>query len=129
MYQDQELFLLVGKLEPCLMQLNILKMRDKEGGAGRVPITVHTNGVGRIVGWGRGLPHGGVPILSARMPEPGGLSSRRGRGRGFSLPIPTIPPSTPPQPLGRGFPLPSSPGLTPPLEDCSPPRRHQGGPS
>ena len=63
--------------------------------AGRGPITVHAKGVGRIVGWGRGLPHGRVPILSTRMPELRGLSSRRGRDRGLSLLILiTTPPST-----------------------------------
>ena len=39
------------------------------------PITVNNSGVGRVVGWGRGLPHSRVPVLNARMPEPGGLSS------------------------------------------------------
>ena len=59
----------------------------------------------------------------------GGLSSRRGRGRGLSLLIPTTtPPSTLPQPLGRGFPPSSSPNSLPPLQDCSPPRRHQEAP-
>ena len=51
MYPDQETFLLVGELEPCLVQWNVLKMRHR-GRAGRGPITFHANGVGRIVGWG-----------------------------------------------------------------------------
>ena len=47
-------------------------------------------------------------------------------GAEVSLLIPTTtPPSTPPQPLGRGFPPSSSPHSPSPLEDCSPPRRHQ----
>ena len=41
---NQETFLLVGKLEPCLVQWNILKMRDVGGRAGRGSITVHANG-------------------------------------------------------------------------------------
>ena len=58
------------------------------------------------------------------MPEQGGLSSRKGRGRALSLSIPTTtPPSTPPQPIARGFPPSSLPDSPPPLEDCSPPRR------
>ena len=75
-----------------------------------------------------GLPHGRAHTLSTLIPGLGGLSSWRGRGRGLSLPTPTTPPSTPPQPLGRGFPLPSPPDSPPPLEDCSPPMRHQEAP-
>ena len=72
--------------------------------AGRSPILFPNNGKGRAVGQSRGLPHDRVPIPSIRMPELGGLSSRRGRA-GVSLSIPTTtPPSTPPQPLGGGFP-------------------------
>ena len=99
----------------------------QRGRAGRGPIVANNNSVGRVVGWGRGLPHGRVPILNARMPEPGGLSLWRGRGSGLSLPTPTTPPSTPPQPLGRGFP-PIATHFTPPLDDCSLPRRHQEAP-
>ena len=57
----------------------------QRGRAGTGPIVANNNDVGRVVGLGRGLPHGRVPILNARMPEPGGVSSWRGRGRGLSL--------------------------------------------
>ena len=79
---------------------------------------------------------------------PGGLSAWRGRGRGLFPPAPTnpqnspprlvgpvtpfSPPNTPPQPIGRGrgrgFPPPSPSTPPPPLEDCSPPRRHHEAP-
>ena len=71
-----------------------------------------------------GTPHGRANALNTLVPGLGGLSSWRGRGRCLSFPIPTTPPSTPPQPLDRGFPLPYPPTSPPPLEDCSPPMRH-----
>ena len=71
---------------------------------------------------------GRAPALRALTPGPGGPTSWRGRGRGLSLLTPTTPPSTPHQSLGRGLPLPCSPDLSPPLEDYSPPRRHQEAP-
>ena len=118
----------VGGLARALLSaMEYFENERHRGRACRGPIIVHANGVGRIVGWGRGLPHGRIPIPSTKMPELGCLSSRRGRGRGLSLLIPT-PASTLPRPLGRGFPPSSSPDSPPPLEDCSPPRRHREAP-
>ena len=101
--------------------------KRQRGRAGRGPILFPNNGLGRAVGHGRGLPYDRIPIPGIRMPELGGLSSRRGRGRALSIPTIT-PPSTPPQPIGRGFPPSSSPDSPSPLKDCSPPRRHQEAP-
>ena len=93
------------------------------GRAGRGPILFPNNGLGRVVRQGRGLPLDRVPIPSIRMPETRGSLFQEREGQS-SLSIPTITPlSTPPQPLGRGFPPSSSPDSPPPLEDCSPPRR------
>ena len=100
----------------------------QRGRAGRGPILFPNNGLGRAVGLGRGLPHDRIPIPGIRMPELGvSLPGEEGQ-ISLSLSIPTItPPSTPPQPLGRGFPPSTSPD-SPSLEDCSPPRRHQETP-
>ena len=75
--------------------------------------------------------------------SPRGSVCMERKGQGLFPPAPTIPqnspprlvgpvalfipPSTPPQPIGRGkgrgFPPPSPPTSPQPLEDCSPPRR------
>ena len=110
------------------MRWHFFENERRRGRAGRGPVVINSNGIGRAVGWSRGLPHGRGPFGNVCMPEPGGLSSWRGRGRGLSLPMPTTPPSTPPRSLGRGYPSSSPPVSPPPLEDCSLPRRCQEAP-
>ena len=80
----------VGRQATALLNAMAHFENETKGRAGRGPIVATNNGVGRVVGQGRGLPHVRVPILNARMPEPGDLSYWRGRGRGLSLPAPTI---------------------------------------
>ena len=80
MYPNQEAFFVGGQARALLGAMEYFENERHRVRAGRGPITVHTNDVGRIVGQGRGLPHGRVPISSTRMPElTGGFSSRRGR--------------------------------------------------
>ena len=122
--------------------------RVGRGRAGRAPNVRNNNNRG-VVRCKMGPPCGRAHTLNTLVPRLGGLLSWRGRGRGLSLPTPTTPPSTPPrpirsrrgrglslqipttppQPLGRGFPSSSPPTSAPPLEDCSPPMRHQEVPS
>ena len=99
----------------------------RRGRAGRAPnLSINNNrGVTRQE---VGPLYGRAHALSNLVPGLGGFLSWRGKGRGLSLPTPTTPPSTPPQPLDRGFPLPSPPTSPPPLEDCSPPMRCQEAP-
>ena len=100
--------------------------RMRTGGSGRAPNLgmISNRGVTRQE---VGPPHGRAHALSTLVPRPGGLIKER-EGRGLSLPTPTTPPATPPGPLGRGFPLPSTPTSPPPLEYCSPPMRHHEAP-
>ena len=68
------------------------------------------------------FPCGRVGALSTIEHKPGGLSARRGRGRGLSPPTPTTPPQPAWRGRGRGL-SPPSPPTPPPLEDHSPPVR------
>ena len=76
----------VGRQATALLNaMAYFENERQRGRAGRGPILFPNNGLGRAVGQGRGLPHDRVPIPGIRMPELGGLSPRRGRGRGLSL--------------------------------------------
>ena len=58
-----------GKARALLGAIEYFESERCRGRAGRGPITVHANSVGRIVGQDRGLPCGRVPIPGTRMPE------------------------------------------------------------
>ena len=61
-----------GQARALLNAMAHFENKRQRGRAGRGPIVANNNGVGRLVGQGRGLPRGRVPILNARMPELGG---------------------------------------------------------